>query len=646
MNLYGWAGKILKIDLTEHKIETINTADYSDRFLGGLGLGQKLYWDNANPGASAFAPENPLIMMTGPLTGTTAPSAPRLAVCGKSPCIYPETFVNASIAGFFPAEIKKAGFDGIFVTGKSDKPVYINIQDEKAAIKDAGHLWGLTNSKTMDTIKAEVGNKARIISIGPGAETPTRIGIMFTDVAGSASMGFGSVMGSKNLKAIAVQGTNTVPVADPEEIKIIRKKIRAMRGDGFFNLYGNPIVLPGTEVVKKAHCHGCPQGCWRSLQKGPNGELGIRKCQTGVFYSLWDKKLHGKPTEASFRATTLLNEYSLCGMETVFLLMWLDKCLESNTLTEKDVELPVSKLGSIEFLEAMIEKICKREGFGAVLAEGSLRASEIVGGKGREFTRNFLTPSGRAIAYGPKVFIHSALIYATEPRPFITELHEVCEPFTKWALWYTSKGEKSYVSTDVLRGISEKFWGSRDAVDFSTYNGKALASFLIQNRQYVKESLTLCDFTFPVYDDASTPDHVGDPELENRLLSAVTGKEVTKDELNRIGERIFALNRAILLREGRNGKKDDILPEFFFVEQNDFVADVFGMHNPQLLLPASGDEVVSRKGKAVERQKFENIRDEYYELRGWDLKTGLMKRMTLEQLNLSDVVDSLGEQAV
>jgi aldehyde:ferredoxin oxidoreductase len=639
--MYGWAGKILSVDLTERKISLLNTGDYCDLFLGGLGIGQKIYWDRTPPGIDAFHPANPLILMTGPLAATPAPSAPRLVACGKSPCIYPETFLSASLGGFFSAELKRAGYDGIVIQGKADAPVYISIEDSLIEIKDAKHLWGLTNSKTRQSIQRELGGTPRILSIGPGGENRTRIAIIFTDVGGAGSMGFGSVMGSKNLKAIAVRGSGTIQVADPERISRIRKRLQAMTGEGYYNLFGTPITLPGTEVVKKVHCHGCPQGCWRTLQKSASGEEGIRKCQIGIFYTLWDRRLHGQPTEASFHATTLANEYSLCVLELAFLLMWLDKCFTQGILTEKDTGLPYSKVGSIEFLEAMIQKICSREGFGAVLAEGTLRASEMVGKESREITRNLLTQTGRAIAYGPKVFFPSALIYATEPRPSITELHEICEPLTKWAIWYKTKGEKSYVSTEVLRKIAEKFWGSEKAVDFSTYEGKTLAAVKIQNRQFAKESLILCDFAWPVYDDASREDHVGDPALESQLLSAVIGREIEEQEFNYIAERIFTFNRAILLREGRKGREDDYLPEFFFIEREELIADVFGMHNPELLVPGAGDEIISRKGKAVDRVKFEEMKDEYYELRGWDLKTGIPTGETLRRLGLDDVIRSL-----
>jgi len=644
---FGWTGTILAVDLTNEKISTLATHDYSDRFLGGLGIGQKLYWDCAPAAMSAYDPANPLIFMTGPLAGTAAPAAPRMVVCGRSPCIHPETFTFASLAGFFPAEIKKAGYDGIIVTGRAARPVYISIQDTAVAIKDAAHLWGLTNSKARAHIQEETGKKARILSIGPGGESRTRIGIIFTDLAGSASMGFGSVMGSKNLKAIAVQGSSAMAAAEPDRVAAIRKRIRQMRGgEGYFNLYDPPISVPGTEVVRRVHCHGCPQGCWRSVHRNASGEEDIRKCQTPLFYAMWDKRHHGKITDASFYAPTMANDYGLCIMEIVFLLLWLDRCIAQGILTEKNTGLPLSRLGDLSFLETLLQKLCAREGFGEVLSQGALRASEHVGKQSRDITLNFLNQTGRAIAYGPKVFSTSAMIYATEPRPLITALHEILEPTVKWALWYTSQGTKTFVSTEVLRNIAKLFWGGEQAVDFSTYAGKARATQLIQNREFAKECMILCDFAWPVYDDASTQEHVGDPTLEAQLLSAVIGKQVSPEALDAVGERVFGLNRAILLREGRRGRQDDRLPEFFFVERDEPAPDGFGMHNPELYLPGSGDEIISRRGKAVDREHFEQLKNDYYELRGWDISTGYLKKETLERLDLKEAVAPLEDKAV
>jgi aldehyde:ferredoxin oxidoreductase len=632
--MFGWAGKIISIDLTSGNIALLDTKDYSDKYIGGLGIGQKLYWDMASGKADALGPDNPLILMTGPLAGTKAPSAPRLLACGKSPCIYPETFVNANMGGHIAVDLKKAGYDGIIIKGRAKKPVYLSIENEAVKIKDAGHLWGLGNFKTREILHEETSSKNGILSIGPAGESLARFAILFTDDGSTASMGFGAVMGSKNLKAITVHGTGKIAAADDEKIKTIRTRFKAMMGEGYFHLFNNPITLPGSEVVKRVHCSGCPQGCWRSLHRSLEGTEDIRKCQIGNFYMMWDKKLHGKFTEASFDAPMLANDYGVCALDMVFLLMWVDQCAQQKIITEEETGLDFSQMGSREFLEDVLEKICNREGFGEVLSQGVLRASKLLGEKSRNITANMLTHSGRAIAYGPKVFSMSAVVYATEPRPFITELHEICEPLTKWAMWYLSKDEKSYVSTEVLKNIAKAFWGSEQAVDFSTYEGKALAGFKVQNRQYVKESLNLCDFAWPVYDAADRADHVGDPTLEAQLFSAVTGKEFEEEEYDLIGNRLFTLNRMILVREGRKGREDDVLPEFMFIEREEMIADVFGMYNPDLYLPGKEDEVISRKGKAVDKNEFEKMMDEYYQLRGWDSKTGLPEKETLNKLGL------------
>jgi len=639
--MYGWAGKILRVDLGKKKVSTTATEEYCGDFIGGLGIAQKIYWDEGHQDKDAFHPDNPLILMTGPLAATSAPAAPRWIVCGKSPLMHPETFYSGSMSGFFGAELKMAGFDGIVITGKAENPVYITIQNETVEIKDARHLWGHTNSKVQDSVRNSEGNKAKMLSIGPGAENGSRIGTILTEVAGSGSRGFGSVMGAKNLKAIAVAGTGKIPVADDAAVQKIRNKIKGMTGPGYFNLYGNPITLPGSTVVKKVHCHGCPMGCWRSLHRSAAGNEDIRKCQTPLFYSLWDRKLHKEVTEASFIATTMANDYSLCVLEIVFLLLWLEKCCEQGILSEKDIELPMSRMGSLEFLEALFEKISSGEGFGKILAQGVSRAAQVMGRQSEE-----IAASQRAFPYGPKTFTQSALLYAVEQRPMVTELHEVCEPLTKWALWYLSKGEKSYVSTEVLRKIGGRFWGGEKAVDFSTYEGKALSAIKIQHREYAKESLILCDFVWPVFDDAGSAEHVGDPTLDSQLLSAVTGKEIHEKALERCGERIFNLNRAIMLREGRKGRADDTLPETQYMERVEMIADVFGMHNPQLLLPGAGDEIISRKGKAVDKEKFEKMLDEYYELRGWDKATGFPRQEKIEELGLGWVKEKLQDKII
>lgn len=644
--LYGWTGKLLHVDLTVRTFTTWSTCDYALRFIGGKGLGAKIYWDMLASQRDAFHPDSPLIIMTGPLAATPAPSASRWIVCGKSPSLYPENFACANLGSFVGAAIKQAGYDGIIIQGKASSKVYLCIDNESIAIKEAGRLWGLTTQKTMRALRDELGGGFRIVTTGPAGEHQVRLATVATDAGGSGAAGFGAVMGAKNIKAIAIRGSSRVPVADADAIKMIKRQIKTMTAEGYFNLYGNPAPVPEAVVVKAVHCHGCQRGCWRSLYRTASGEEDIRKCQSTFFYSFWDKKLHGKLTEASFRATSLANEYSLCTMELPGILTWLEHCVENGAMTEKDTELPLQDAGSAAFIETMVKKISSREGFGNVLAEGVMRAADTVGAAAKKLALDHFTQSGRGIAYGPKIFSPSALIFATEPRPSVAELHEICEPLVKWALWFTTQGSFSYVSTDVLRKIAARFWGSEAAADFSTYAGKARAGVIIQNRQHAKDALILCDFAFPLYDDAHTEDHVGDPTLESRLFSAVTGHKMDEAALNQAGERIFNLCRAILLREGRNGRKDDYLPESQFIAREEPVYDAFGMFNPDLYLPGTGDSVISVKGKALNRDGFEQMKNEYYELRGWDVETGFFKEKKLHELDLAELVEQLEGQVL
>jgi aldehyde:ferredoxin oxidoreductase len=192
------------------------------------------------------------------------------------------------------------------------------------------------------------------------------------------------------------------------------------------------------------------------------------------------------------------------------------------------------------------------------------------------------------------------------------------------------------MSSSFFRDIARTFWGSEIAGDLSTYEGKAMAAKKIQDREYVKESLVVCDFYWPMFYFENTEDHRGDPTLESQVYSAVTGNEMDEEALNRVGERIFNLQRAVRVREGLRGRQDDWIPEAYFtVPLKMFVA------NPECLVPGRDGEVTSRKGEVVDRDKFEEMKTEYYRLRGWDTETGLQTKKKLEELGLSDIAGEL-----
>jgi len=230
------------------------------------------------------------------------------------------------------------------------------------------------------------------------------------------------------------------------------------------------------------------------------------------------------------------------------LFQWLCECFNASVLTEEQTGIPMSKIGSVEFIETLVRMISMREGFGDVLALGRERAAEKIGPEAVELVKP-------VDGYEPRMYITNALIYPFEPREPIQQVHEVGLTLAQWSSW--AKGTRgARISTDILRGIAKQFWGGEAAADFSSYEGKALAAKLIQDRQYVKETLMLCDRLYPILDVRSSENYKGDPSLESNILSAVIGKEYDEESLNRVGERVFNLQRAILLREGHKARTD------------------------------------------------------------------------------------------
>jgi len=217
---YGYAGKILKVDLSDGKISKQPSSDYTDKFLGGQGIAARLFWEMAPPRAKAFDPENCFIAANGPLTGFPGFAGFRWKICGRAPRGDRETFSYANLSERWGAWLKYAGYDALAVQGKADKPVYIFIDNDSVEIRDASHLWGQSTFDTMDNLKAEHGKKASVLTIGPAAEHLISYANVLAEDGASGSGGLGSVMGSKNLKAVVVAASDKRPVAaNPERVR-------------------------------------------------------------------------------------------------------------------------------------------------------------------------------------------------------------------------------------------------------------------------------------------------------------------------------------------------------------------------------------------------------------------------------------------
>jgi aldehyde:ferredoxin oxidoreductase len=500
----------------------------------------------------------------------------------------------------------------------------------------------------MKRLKESHGNDARVVCIGPAGENMVRFAIASTDQGGALSNGMGAVMGSKNLKAVVVRGSNKVQIAQPERLSEVNQRIRFLRKGVNERVYMTEPMIEGIDKIKAAPCYSCPAGCSRSSFKHTSGLTEVRKgCASAYFYVPWDQLYHGKATENPFIATSLCDRYGLCTGETANVIHWLYECFKKGILSDEETGLPLSKIGSLEFIEALVDQVVNKKGFGELLAQGTRRASIEKGKEAEAVALTRVTPSGYINdAYGARVFLITALFYATETKNPVIQNHEVNFLLLKWALYHTTAGTMSPITVDDLKNIAARAWGGEVAVDFSTYEGKAKAAFMIQNRQHAKESMVACDRFFPLLDTDQEEDHMGDPSLLPQLYEAVTGRDLSEDEYYLLGERSVNLQRAIMGREGRVGRKEDTLGEFNFTEPVETSEGVFGMFNPDLELPGAGDEIITRKGKTVDRKEFERMKDEYYLLRGWDVVSGMQTKGKLQKLGLDFQLDEMEKRGL
>ena len=628
----GWSGKILKVDLTASNVAEIDTMDYADRFLGGRGIATRLYWEEVRPEVGALEPENRLILMAGPLGATGVQGASRFEVVGKSPMLLPEGFCYGNLGGYFAPYLKKAGYDGVVVSGRAGRSSYILITDGRAAILDASSLKGKSVSEVREALQGRHGKDVHFVTTGLAGENLCRNATLMTDHEGSATGGFGAVMGSKNLKAIAVIGTGRPAVARRKELTELNRLTVRLSERGTLRM---PLPKKQIRYVSKASCYQCGLDCLRGVFRTASGKEAVRKCQSLIFYMPYAFMRPDEDADTTVDATALCNDLSLCTMEMTNVIEWLAACHRQGVLSEARIGLDMSDIGSRDFIRRLATMIAGREGLGDVLAEGLLRAGERLGEEARALFTEHMAGVGLTGAYAPREYITTALLYAMEPRQPIAMLHELSYIIARWLL-HLIRPDLSPTTAEVYRAAATQFWGNDKAWDLTTYEGKALAAVMIQDRTIVKDSLVLCDCAWPIMDSFNTPDHVGDPTLESRLFSAVTGIETDEPGLRAYGERVFNQQRAILLREGWKAKEFDVPAEYNFTDPVE--SDLL---NPHLIVPGPTEEPVGIRGTVLDRKKFEEMREEFYRLRGWDPETGLQKKETLERLRLADVAEAL-----
>lgn len=617
----GIGAKILRVDLTRKNIrQEIMDPGTTDLFLGGPGLGAKILFDEVPPGISPFDPANKLIFMTGPLTGTPAPAGARYGVVFKSP--QTGGYGEATAGGKWGPALKWAGYDGIVVEGRADSPCILVIADEKAEIKDAPRLWGEDTQQTELAIQQELGKEFKVACIGPAGENMVRIAAIINDFGRAAARtGPGAVMGSKKLKAIAVKGSHKPPLADGTRLEELRRElIKKMKADpscqllssqgtpGLFllrELIGYGIVknwqmdlceFPGKEqisgerlnkeyLLRREACFGCPVACGRVTKVSLEGKTAHVKGPEYETMAALGSQCFNSDLETLIKANHLCNTLGMDTISVGGVISFAMECYERGLLPGDILEGKRILWGDGEIILALVKDIAYRKGaLGELLSQGVRSAAERLGGSARECA------------------IHVKGVEAGEHDP------RSCQG---WGLTY-AVGNAGARHTE--GGVWPEFGKVQaslelgERMDRTTIEGKPRALILVQDIiASAMNSLGLCYFA---YGPSSVMERVPD------LLEAVTGSPCSMGRLLRCGERSFNMKRLFNAREGF-GRKDDILPERF---------------TRQPLKQGLSKGLTARTEEMI---------DEYYRLRGWDLSTGWPTQEKLRELSLEKEMKSL-----
>jgi aldehyde:ferredoxin oxidoreductase len=630
--MYGWIGNILKVDLSSGKIEIEPTEAYVDKYLGGRGVGVRLVYDHLKPGTGPLEPGNPLIFSMGPLTGTAMPSSGRTDVTALSPLS--NLRAKSNVGGYWGPEAKFAGFDHIVITGKAEKPVYLWIHDGEVEIRDASHLWGKDTVDTQAMIQQELHDpEIKILCIGPAGERLVRFASIITEMAASASRtGTGAVMGSKNLKAVAVRGSGSVKVARPQEMVdysiAINQEIRnhpackelsnygvvrfisMMYSLSFFpvgyyedvhweeiiNNYGGPAFIEQFQI-KNIGCFNCPVRCKNFLSVPELGKAFVT-CEpwsgyTGAIWNL-DMKVFWEAVLLSRKMGIDPTEISAC----IGLLMEL---YHEGIITEKDTDGVPMERGGREAILTTIKKIGMREGYGDLLAEGQKAFATHIGPEAVE--KLDLVKGLAPHPYEFRAYRGSGLMQAVghrgDPLPLRGSLMEF-----EW-----------HNAPEWFQEVAKGQFGSEEAAIPTSYVGKARSAIISEHNDRVVDSLGVCTWPWSLFIYQTI-------EMGTKFFNLVTGKDWSHEQMYEVAERIRNLERMFDVRQGLT-REMDILPKKFFEK------------------PLTKGKY---EGAVLDREKFEGMKDEYYEQRGWDKATGIPTREKLVELGLEDVAAEVLDQ--
>jgi aldehyde:ferredoxin oxidoreductase len=626
---YGFNGKIARVNLTTENIVVEEIDDYIYRmYLGGRGLGAYFLLKELKPRIDPFSPENKLIFATGILTGVPLPGLSKYSVISKSPLT--NGFGEAEAGGFFGPELKFAGFDALIIEGKSEKPVYLWINDEKIEIRDANHLWGKTIKEVQEEIRKELNDKLiRIASIGLAGENLVRYACIINELKYvNGRSGLGAVMGSKKLKAIAVRGHGKIKFSNEEKIhemiKWVSKNWKNFPNVVARSIYGTAIIVNAlnkvgilptknfqggyfdkaekisgeemkeTILIKTEGCYACPIRCKRIVKGKPpyetDPDYGGPEYETiAAFGSLCCID----DINAIALANQMCNAYGLDTISTGCVIAFAMECYENGILTKNDTNELDLKFGNKEAMLKLIEMIAKREGIGDLLAEGVMRASKKIGKGSEKFA---LHVKGKEVPlHDPRGKTGVGLAYALSPSGADHMQHSHDPTF--------EKESEDFKPLGILKPINSLSLGP-EKVRLFIYTHLWWSLF---------DCLGICKFPF-------IPHPNGFIKINQliEIINAVTGWETSLWELMKVGERAINIARCFNIREGFTNNDDD-LPERFFEEIK------FG----------------PSKGFKINKEEFYKAIKIYYEMMGWDKNTGIPTKAKLDELNIEWVINEL-----
>jgi aldehyde:ferredoxin oxidoreductase len=636
----GYNGRILHVDLTSGEL-TIEEPEekFYRKYMGGSAMGLYYLLKEMSAEADPLGADNVLALCLSVMTGTPISGQSRMTSVAKSPLT--GAIGDAQSGGFFPAEMKFAGFDAIIIKGKAEKPVYLWIHDGQTELRDASHLWGRITGEAEAILKEELGDdRIEVLQVGPAGEKGVRFaGLISMSNRANGRTGMGAVMGSKNLKAVVVRGINKPTIADKETLNELARwgatKLPESDVDGLAK-YGTaettgsqqragglptynftsgvfdgwePIdgttmydtILQGADQGQQDRygrdtCYACTIRCKRVVEI-TDGPYKVDPHYGGPEYettSTFGNYCGVSDLAAISKANELCNKYGMDTISCGATIAWAMECFEEELVTVEDTGGIQLRYGNAEAMVKMVEMIAKREGFGDILAEGSAYAAAKIG----RGTEAFLITSKNqeAPAHMPQVKRSLALIYAVNPFGADHQSHE---------------HDPSY------RDYPERMaqLGLHDPQPKLALNAEMVRYAMVTQHLYsVMDSINVCQFVYGPAWQLYGPDQLV------KAAQAVTGWDVSLYELMKVGERRLNMMRAFNAREGI-GREADTLPKKFFTR------------------PLKGGK---SDGYVIDRDEWQQAVDSYYAMCGWDVQTGYPTRAKLESLGIGWVANEIG----